>query len=251
MDKVLDLMKRMGEDISINGFWDSLIGNNPLIINEGLFVSHKTDKVVKNLIKDFNLRYYGKEFPDLSLLAKNIEKTYIGDIFVKKAQNEEENITISLDTNEGFIKYIEQRLKTFGWALYRKEKDIQGKTIFYFEKRFPFNLTTNSLMNLGLEYIYHCLPDILIEKVMTQGLIPKESKSPGFYNEPRLYFWAFKEYVDIDDFDPRLRGAKKNIVLEIDLNKINIDHKFYYDGRMPGAIFSLEPIPPKAIKIIE
>ena len=44
---------------------------------------------------------------------------------------------------------------------------------------------------------------------------------------------------------------KAIIELSIDLTKLNPEHKLYFDNRMPNALFSLEPIPNKAIEIIK
>ena len=48
-----------------------------------------------------------------------------------------------------------------------------------------------------------------------------------------------------------IRGVDTMVTFEIDVNKLNPEHKFFWDGRMPSAFFTLEPIPPKAISIIE
>ena len=247
MEKILDLMKRMGENISPLSFWDKMIDEMPIILKEGLITSYGGKMVVNAICDSFHLRKNGKTSKISLEPLRGKEYIEIGDTFLT-TENEEEIISIKLDTNEDFIDVIKKRLKKYGWSLYKTEKDNNGKTIFYFEKRFPTSFLARNILRIT-DKIYHVGPSNIINKVKKQGLIPKESKSPGFYNEPRLYF-SFENDIDWSVIEP-IRGIDSVTTFEIDVNKLNSEHKFYWDNRMPKSFFSLDPISPKAIKIIE
>ena len=85
------------------------------------------------------------------------------------------------------------------------------------------------------------------KEILKQGLILKESKTPGYKNEPRVYLST--NFNDALDWD--IETQRNNVIFKIDLNKLNPEHKFYIDARMVDTLFSKEPIPPTAIEIIE
>lgn len=255
MEKVLSLMKRMGEDIPIPIVWEALIKDYPIVINEGLIKTYDTKPVFNAICDSFRLRKNGVE-PKASLLkVKGLEDIYIGDAYIKKVSNEEENILIILDCNEKFISNIEQRMNKYGWCLYRSDKGYDNRTEFLFEKKFPFCFKTKHLLRF-IDKLYHITSKHVQDKILKQGLIPKKSKSPGFENEPRIYLWA-NEYSAIDEYKENdssilnAKGVVDKIFLEIDLNKLNPEHKFYSDGRMTDGVFTNEPISPFAINVIE
>ena len=64
-----------------------------------------------------------------------------------------------------------------------------------------------------------------------------------------IYFSFEKDNYDLEDI-ALIRGVESMITFEIDVNQLNPDHKFFWDGRMPNAFFSLEPITPRVIKVI-
>ena len=247
MNKVLDLMKRMGEDISPLSFWDKLIDENPIVLKEGLITSYDGEIVLNAICDSFHLRRNGKTPKISAEPLRGSDYVYIGDAFLSK-ENEEEIIKIKLEAKEDFIDVIKKRLEKYGWSLFRKDKDENNKTIFNFEKRYPTSFYARNILNIT-DKIYHIGPSTIVNKVKKQGLIPKESKSPGFYNEPRIYL-SFENNYNWD-MVAAIRGVDTMVTFEIDVNKLNPEHKFFWDGRMPSAFFTLEPIPPKAINIIK
>lgn len=249
MEKVLELMKRMGEETSSRNYWDYLITDYPIILQEGLIKSYDSRLVFNSICDSFHLRKNGKATEHILLKMQGEEYVYIGDAFHNKGENGEDNISISLDGNENFITKIEEKFNSYGWSLFRKDETLDGKTIFLFEKRYPTSFQVKNLLSIGKEEIYHITNDRLRNKILKQGLIPKESKYIGFQNEPRIYFWINEE--DVFDSVNNLKSNEKNILLKINLSELNLEHKFYIDHRLHNAIFSLEPIPPKAITIIE
>lgn len=248
MNKVLDLMKRMGEDISPLSFWDKIIDEKPIFLKEGLIASYNGEMVLNAICDSFHLRRNGKTHKISLEPLRSIEYVYIGDAFLTK-ENEEDIIKVRLDVDEDFIDVIKKRLEKYGWNLFRTDKDEDNKTIFSFEKRYPTSFYARNILNIT-DKIYHIGPSNIIDKVKKQGLIPKESKSPGFYNEPRIYLSFEKDYYDLEDL-ASIRDVDSMVIFEIDVTKLNSEHKFFWDGRMPNAFFTLEPIPPKAINIIK
>ena len=246
MEKILDLMKRMGENISPLSFWDKMIDENPIIIKEGLITSYNFEMLLNDICYYFHLRKNCQTKISIEPL-RGTEYIYIGDAYITK-ENEEEIIKVRLDTNEDFIDIIKKRLEKYGWNLFRKDKDENNKYIFSFEKRFPTSFVARNILKIT-DKIYHVGPSNIVEKVKRQGLIPKESKSPGFYNEPRIYFSFENDYNW--DMIASIREVKSMVTFEIDVTKLNPEHKFFWDGRMPNAFFSLEPIPFTAITVIE
>lgn len=247
MNKVLDLMKRMGENISPTSFWDKIIDEKPIFLKEGLIASYNGEMVLNAICDSFHLRRNGKTHKISLEPLRGIEHVYIGDAFLTK-ENEEDIIKVRLDADEDFIDVIKKRLEKYGWNLFRTDKDEDNKTIFSFEKRYPTSFYARNILNIT-DKIYHIGPSNIIDKVKKQGLIPKESKSPGFYNEPRIYFSFEKDYYDLEDL-ALIRDVDSMVIFEIDVTKLNSEHKFFWDGRMPNAFFSLEPISPNAITVI-
>ena len=250
MDKILDLMKRMGETVSTESMWGHMIERNPIILSEGLITSYDSKLALNAICDSFRLRKNGREKKPLLLTIQNKEYITIGDAFLSERESGEDEIKIILDTNEDFISRIEQRMNKYGWILYLKEKGIDGRTIFHFEKNFPFSFTVRQL-NFYVDELYHIAPIEIKHKLSQQGLIPKDSKTPGYNNEPRIYMWK-----NLDDAlswmqIPKNNKNEKKIICKIYLNKLNPDNKLYIDGRLSDAVFSKEPIPPTAIEIIE
>ena len=106
MEKVLDLMKRMGEPISTTSVWGKMITDAPIIINEGLITSYDSRMVLNAICDSFHLAKNGNRKEMLLYTIRGTEYVYIGDAFLGKEENGEDVIKITLDTNEEFIKTI-------------------------------------------------------------------------------------------------------------------------------------------------
>ena len=251
MEKVLDLMTRINESVNYSdNYWDYLISDNPIVIKEGLIKSYDSEMVFKAICQTFHLRNEGKERNFILLKLKGEEYTYLGSAFLDKQENGEDIIKIKLDYNEDFIKTIIKRFEKYGWSLYRDDKDLDGKTIFYFEKKFPTKFIAEKLNKIGVNYLYHVAPKKIKKKILKQGLIPKESKTPGFYNEPRIFLWLLEEDAYYWFNNNNIINQDK-ILIQIDIRKLNPTHNFFVDGRLYDTLYVKDPIPNNAIKIIE
>lgn len=253
MDKkneIIELMNRMGENISTTSVWGKVITETPIIINEGLITSYDSQMVLNAICESFHLSKNGNRVESLSSLIKNKKYVYIGDAYLTN-ENDEDVIKICLDTNISFIETISKRMEKYGWSLFRQDDTLDNKIIFSFEKRYPTTGTVGKLLRFT-KTLYHIAPQNVINKIMKQGLIPKPSKTPGFTNEPRVYLWVNKpqdmQWGDI--FKTRSNTNTNAVLLSIDLTQMDENHKIYFDNRMEGTLFSLEPIPPHVITIV-
>lgn len=247
MDKIIDLMNRMGESISASNYWEVRMKEIPIVLQEGLITTYHPITTLNAICDCFNLRLNGKNRQYSLPKIRGFETTYIGDAYLVKNKNSDDIIKIKLDEIENYneiISLIEKRMNKYGWSLYRTDKNNNEK-IYYFEKLFPFSFNTKHLQRIN-DVIYHIAPIKIKDKILKQGLIPKESKTPGFKNEPRIYFHIFQD----DAINWNKITQRENCLIEIDLSKLNPEHKFYIDSRMVDTFFSKEPISPITIKNI-
>lgn len=76
-------------------------------------------------------------------------------------------------------------------------------------------------------------------------------------NPERVYLWTEKpsNWKDIAVAFKESGGEEPYVLLSIDRSKMNENIKFYFDSntfsQYPVAVYTLEPIPPYAITIIE
>ncbi len=243
--ETLDLMKRMGESLPNFSYYEVLMNQKPLLIKEGLIMTYPTDNVVSILSSLYGLKINNKT----NLLGRNEEKNENGNINVVKLNGEEDTIIITLKNNSLFNDINAHCLK-YGWVNYRTDEENKNK-IYYFEKRFGDRFTANALKNM-CKKIYHITSSTLKNKILKQGLVPKESKTHGFKNEPRIYF-----RIDLPSKEQAysLNLMKFNlappIVFEIDVEKLDKSHAFFFDSRWQNSIFTFEPIPVNAIRLMD
>jgi hypothetical protein len=107
---------------------------------------------------------------------------------------------------------------------------------------------------------YHVTPDIFVDNVLDNGLTPKTESKLSDHPE-RIYLFlnpdnTFKQMVKVL-FNSLSDEKKKSIyeykVLEIDLTQLP-NHKFFLDPQSSPtymSIFTLQPIPKSAIKVID
>ena len=76
MDKILDLMKRMGQTVSTESMWGYMIEQNPIILSEGLITSYNSVLALNAICSSFRLRKNGKQKDSLLLTLQNKERLY-------------------------------------------------------------------------------------------------------------------------------------------------------------------------------
>lgn len=106
---------------------------------------------------------------------------------------------------------------------------------------------------------YHITPDIFLNQIQQVGLVPK-SESKLSYHPERIYLFMNPE-MDKEMTNVLWNATKKETrdkindyyVLQVDLTQIP-NHRFYLDRDSSFsyvALFTLEPIPSSAIKVIK
>lgn len=211
-------------------------------------MSYPTDRVVDTISSLYHLTTSGnKNNPIYDKLRGNEEET--GDISIKHPNGKDEVIVVSLPDKGEVFDGINAHLLKYGWVNYRTDETANGYE-FYFEKKFGDRFSVKQLLKVT-DKIYHATSSRSIKKITSQGLIPKESKTPGFDNEPRIYFRVDMPSKDMAEDLARMKGDNSpSVVLEIDLMKLNSSQSFFFDPRWPNSIFTFEPIPPSAVRVM-
>ena len=223
----------------------------PFLVKEGLIKTYPTDKVVKSIANNFNFSVDGvvKDGLDLWSLRGGEKPEINGDISIIKPNGVDEMIVITLK-NEEYYQSLNNHLLKYGWFNSRTD-DVDGSLKHFYEKKFGDRFTAGQLLNIT-DRIYHITSSVLKKKILDQGLIPKESKTPGFENEPRIYFRP--DLPSIDDVSELnvMKGVfnAPAMVVEVDVKKLKTTHAFFYDSRWTNSIFTFEPIPVEAIRIM-
>ena len=242
-------MERMGETVTSFQPFDLLTDRQPLLIKEGLITTYPTEKVVETISSMYHLTISGKKnSPTYDKLREYEDEN--GDITVKRPNEKDDIIVVTLSDADNRFKDINAHLLKYGWVNYRTDEISNGYK-FYFEKKFGDRFTVKQLRKMT-DKIYHATRAKLRKKIMNQGLIPKESKTYGLNNEPRIYFRVDVPSKDMAEDLGRMKGDDSPaIVVEIDLSKLKQSQSFFFDGRWPNSIFTFEPIPAAALRVMD
>ena len=245
---ILLLMERMGEKVNSFHSFDLATQRHPLIIKEGLIQTYPTDRVVDAVAKNAHLKVWGETGNQLNTLRQK-PKPFNGEIGVVYFNGNDENILVKIPSeNLKAFENINAHLLKYGWVNF-KQKIVDDKTFFYFEKKFGDRFTTEQLLNIT-DKIYHVTNSSLENKILKQGLIPKQSKTPGFNNEPRIYFLPNPPTKDEAYEIVRMKGKDEQpIIAEVDLKSLKKNQAFFFDSRWANSFFTFEPIPIAAITI--
>ena len=250
LNGILSLMKRMGETVYSAEQFDMMVDIRPLLIKEGLIMTYPTDSVVKAVADHNNLSVNGKWKSGIRDVMDGIETRPSGDIKIERPNGKDDVIVVTLPKNSDVFNKVNAHMLKYGW--YNSRTDENDDTFEYsFEKKFGDRFTVKQLRKMT-DKIYHVTSSKLRKKIISQGLIPKESKTLGFSNEPRIYFRPDLPSKDMarNFMDLKLDGEPP-IVVEVDLGGLNPDQAFFFDPRWKNSIFTFEPIPNTAIKIME
>lgn len=250
LNEILSLMKRMGETVYSTEQFDMLVDIRPLLIKEGLITTYPTDSVVKAIADHSNLSVNGKWKSGIRGAMDGIETRPSGDIRIERPNGKDDVIVVTLQKNSDAFDNVNAHMLKYGW--YNSRTDENNDTIEYsFEKKFGDRFTVRQLRKMTNK-IYHVTSSKLRKKIISQGLIPKESKTLGFSNGPRIYFRPDLPSKDMArNFMDLKLDKEPPIAVEVDLDGLNPDQAFFFDPRWKNSIFTFEPIPNTAIKIME
>jgi len=238
--EITDLMRRMGESIpdidKIKNRFQIIVEEikPPFLINEGLISTYDVNQTVHSIAELFNLQN--------SELDKG--KNFDGKIWIKSG-NKNDIIKIELYDLSN-INNINFYMKKYGWIC-----SEQNKNIFTYEKKFDSFIIAKRLILDDNQFLYHIITKNLVNKIIKQGLIPKNKVNGFIDSEERNYFFLKQPTKEkLKDFY-FYKLMEPVVLLKIDLSKINPSTKFYYDPRTEDALYVYEPIPNNAIEIIE
>jgi hypothetical protein len=244
--EILSLMDRLGGNTHPITSFDLSVNVRPLIIKEGLIMTYPTESVVAAIAEHNGLSINGKNINTLSALKG---KEPSGDIRVSSENGEDEIIVVTLLKGSDKFDGINAHMLKYGWFNYRTD-EYDDRLEHMYEKKFGDRFTVGQLLNLT-DKIYHITSSVLRKKISSQGLVPKESKTPGFSNEPRVYF---RLDVPTKGMAGDLMNMKFSneppVVIEVDLRKMNPSQAFFFDPRWINSIFTFEPIPVNAIRVM-
>ena len=244
-----------------SGLWlynsrpDNAIDSVPYI-KEGLIRTYPCDYVLRSLKTTFKL---SDNFSDFNPYE------HVGIAYSIDGCNETEVIIVHMVTGP-FDKQNKLILDSFmhvrGWFK-ANEKIVdycQGVDMWCmnYEKRF------DDLHSELPEHIYHLTLRRCVGKIKHYGFEPKESGWKLFNNEARVYFFTKKptmpelrhlidtfnkgKRINVDSRNPKEQEQYALITLSTKLVDRNL---FYNDPRMPGAVFTLEGVHPRAIESVE
>lgn len=246
-------MKRMGENVQPDTYFENLVDICPLLIKEGLITSYPIKSVIESIADRNSLVINGvpgwRGRVQLIKLRDGYDKPN-GTIGVEKINNEDYVIAVTLPKENSVFDNINSHMLKYGW--FNSRSDENDDSIKYiFEKKFGDRFTVRQLKKMTNK-IYHITSSRLKKKIAQQGLIPKQSKTPGFNNEPRIYFRPDLPSKDmVDNFNRVKFGNEPAVVVEVDLNKLKNDTAFFFDPRWQNSIFTFEPIPYSAVRIMD
>lgn len=247
--KILSLMGRMGENVTSHTLFDVMVEKRPLLIKEGLITTYPTESVIDSIAEHNGLSINGK-WKDTIDSMRGKENEPNGDIRISKPNGTDEIIVVTLPRESELFDKINAHMLKYGWFNYRTDGN-DDNVEYMFEKKFGDRFTVGQLLNMT-DKIYHVTSSRLKKKILGQGLVPKKSKTPGFDNEPRIYFRAdIPSKEQAYDLNLMKGDNAPPVVVEVDLNKLNKKQSFFFDARWKNSIFTFEPIPSSAIRVMD
>ena len=239
VDKSVSLMKRMGENIDSSNF--VLYENNfrvPFLIEEGLIKSYPADSVMSFISKAFNFKYMDEKNLE-DLFGKGHE--YHGRIYKENdTQNSCERIIIETGGDFNDQEKLDFYMEKYGWFLARIDDNV-----LTYEKKFDEYATVFQLLAHGVGFLYHVSSYENAENIMRKGLKSKSrTNKNGYMHGERVYLFLNEPTKEdlIVSFP-----SKDYAVFTVDLNGVSETNRLYFDPRVRNALYTYEPIPPKAI----
>jgi hypothetical protein len=138
------------------------------------------------------------------------------------------------------------------------ERFEYGYCIMEFDPKFASDAT--GYVRDNMHYLYHSAPNKVVDKILKQGLTPRESVKGLFQYDGRVYL-MMGDYLNEDqieilnnvvNYHKKMGKDEYNngySILRIDLDKVPEDVKFYIDAAALDAVYTRNTIPPQAISI--
>ena len=211
----------------------------PFMLSEGLLYSYPKQEVLRHLRNTFLLA------PNLRAFNRNW-KEYNGIALSRTASNCCKVILVYVPKLSKTYNAIIQSMTTLcGWVLANEtdiSNSIKGFVMLQFEPKTENDVTD---MVHKQQTIYHECPNSRLQKVKENGLVSKDSTWDNFSHPDRIYFWLKFPKHKLR----RTMQGQKNVygsnttVLKVNVQGLNNDVKFYFDHRVPDAVYTTYNIP--------
>lgn len=141
-------------------------------------------------------------------------------------------------------KQMRQLLNRCGWRIFRRSNEY-----YDFWGRGPF-ISVSIESERGDEVMadgiyYHATPTNRVNKILRNGLCPRDEGKRGEWRGPRVYLagsndrWLFRNLFSSDDYE----------VFKVDLTGSGI--KLYKDEYADNGYYTLENIPPSRLELVD
>lgn len=271
------IRERINEELNkpyVYEYWNKL---NKYYVTEGLTVTYDSRKTVNILRNKYDFKSLGVTLEHLNDNREEVHSN--NDRKTTRDSNAWYHIGLyfqfGVKDNADIVYDIIRTCNACGWFLSDctyftrngMEQNINVKNDksvdFYDEKlkKTPVKLLFRAKFNAEYkpksvpEFLYHICPTRVVNKILQQGLTPRNNGRIASHPE-RVYL--FIDYNTLwEEIASQFRISGNNepySYLEIDTRKIDNMPKFYYDSnvmRNHPAIYTLEPIPPTSIKVID
>lgn len=140
-------------------------------------------------------------------------------------------------------KKVEQLLNRCGWRIFQKKEKYYD---FYGDGPFvAISIESERGEKVNGDWIfYHATPSNRVNKILRNGLCPRDEGKRGEWRGPRVYLsqdndrWLFNNLFKDDDYE----------VFKVDLRGSGI--QLYKDEYAEGGFYTLENIPPSRLELV-
>lgn len=223
------------------------------LLDEGLVKSYDADSIIRM----FNKRFANSGYSYNIFKYKN---TPTSDDVLDFENESTLIVKLERSSPKEFIGEIKKFMRTCGWLITQDLRidDNDQSIILEFDPKFATDATqyVRSHMNV----LYHAAPNKVVDKILKQGLTPRESTNGYFQYDGRVYLMMGDELSptqvqimdNVIDYHKKMGKDEYNngySILMINLNKVPEDVKFYIDAAACDAVYTRNTIPPQAITI--
>lgn len=260
-EQVLDVIDSLIENLT--GSKDRILSTDVFrtalsnaVITEGLIKTYSYSDTRKVLLTNDILKYGIKISPIYFFKQTNSSGDKPIQIYL--------NFTKGLESvSEEYFNRVIKLMDICGWYFagtlghgnelgYDRLLRLDSPFTCVFEPKFDVLLSNDDIPN----ELYHVTPKRLVEKILKKGIVPKSGNM--FTNHPERVYLFMQDPSDMVDEIAHTFNLGKDIdeeyvVIEVEYDKIRNGNRFYIDpnSNYINACFTLEPIPPFALRIKE
>ena len=275
------ISEHVREELNEYYIYDSWNKLGEFTLTEGLTMTYSINKITEILEQKYKLKEKGItcSWVDGNRMSNNMFAAF--KMNTKTTRETDNWYFFSLYFSKGVQGYsnmvsdIVHTCDACGWFL----SDVTYFTREGFEQKISlknnkaFSLNDENLINCPIKlifrakfnaeykpksvpaFLYHICPTRVVDRILRQGLTPRNNGRIASHPE-RVYLFIERNN-DWEDIASQFRISGNDepySYLRVDTREINPQIHFYYDSNvMQGnpAIYTLEPIPPTTIKVID